>query len=334
MNKQRNSSYDLLRIISCIAVILIHVNYESFGKIAFEPSFTPEWIFGCLVNVFTRFCVPCFVMISGAFILNDERNGELSYFYRKRFLSEAVPALIIGLLIFIVAEVQELFGGHAFFFHVKTLIEGSFFNFWYVYMIMGLYLLTPFIIRLKKTVSEKTYAYLAFAMLGWAIISQATTNYRFPYSIGVVFSFVSYYLLGDVIRNKARGKASVYFLGYLLFFAATFAVRLLGYNNVKFVSDAYTNFFAPLIALGSLCLFAFFGRLKLTKDFHKVGRYTYYVYLFHTFVYRQLIGLFVNMNSIISTLAVSVLTFLISLILAVLFDRLYRPLRKKLEKAI
>lgn len=79
MNKKREENYDLLRIVSAIAVIMIHVSA------GYKTAITSDAVFGqlyerhqieiLLYNTLSRFAVPCFVMLAGAFALADDRNS-------------------------------------------------------------------------------------------------------------------------------------------------------------------------------------------------------------------------------------------------------------------
>ena len=87
MENKREANYDLLRIISTIAVVIIHVsgiytdsitNSDFFGKL-YERNIIIPLLYGTLAN----FAVPCFLMLSGAFLLNNNKNEEYNFFYKK-----------------------------------------------------------------------------------------------------------------------------------------------------------------------------------------------------------------------------------------------------------
>lgn len=65
---------DLLRIISALAVIVIHLASD---RLVFSTPNSFEWQSLNLLNSISRFCVPVFVMISGALFL------EKKYHYYK-----------------------------------------------------------------------------------------------------------------------------------------------------------------------------------------------------------------------------------------------------------
>ena len=82
----RQCNYDLLRIVSMIAVIILHINAHYFA----ESSGTIH-IIQSAINILTRFSVPCFVMLSGAFILSQPKNIDYFSFYKKVFCNTVFP---------------------------------------------------------------------------------------------------------------------------------------------------------------------------------------------------------------------------------------------------
>ncbi len=65
----RFNNFDLLRILSAAAVIVIHVNWHFFGARAGTPSTDIRYLAESVLSIVTHFAVPCFLMISGAFNL-------------------------------------------------------------------------------------------------------------------------------------------------------------------------------------------------------------------------------------------------------------------------
>lgn len=62
------------------------------GKITAASTDTGWVIF--LFNTLSRFSVPCFVMLSGAFILGSPYNGDKKFFYRKALKSTMLTTVI------------------------------------------------------------------------------------------------------------------------------------------------------------------------------------------------------------------------------------------------
>ena len=199
MKSERKNNYDILRIISSIAVILLHVNAYYFRDRAYAPNMSYHYVIESLINIVTRFSVPVFVMMSGALTLTKKENNDFKEFYQKISYKIILFTLGAGLIIFVADEIIQIFSAHNYLLAVKCIILGSFYNFWFIYMIIGLYVLTPFIVHIKQWIGFRRYAAGTGVLLVLSCVSQATSHYILPYSIGVIFSFLSYYMLGDII---------------------------------------------------------------------------------------------------------------------------------------
>lgn len=83
----RESNFDLLRVICAFAVVAIHVSAQFIGAMTGDPRYIGiefhDVFNSTLWNVLSRFAVPCFVMLSGAFILTNDKNADFSFFYKK-----------------------------------------------------------------------------------------------------------------------------------------------------------------------------------------------------------------------------------------------------------
>lgn len=142
---KREGNYDLLRIVSTIAVIMIHVSAAYIGE--FETNevrnYDSNMMYGYIYNTISRFAVPCFVMLSGAFILSNEKNGNYGYFYRKTFRRIGIPTIVFSCAYFLysmlsaVGRVYLGTGGiNALIEPIKAWITGvPFYHMWYLYSV-------------------------------------------------------------------------------------------------------------------------------------------------------------------------------------------------------
>lgn len=82
--REKNYNIELIRTISFILVIVIHVtNYfcRAFGKINMG-----EYGFALILDTFARVSVPCFFMISGAMLLGRTESAAKNWNRLIRFL--------------------------------------------------------------------------------------------------------------------------------------------------------------------------------------------------------------------------------------------------------
>lgn len=330
---KRQSNYDLLRIISTFAVVLIHVN----ANVADSNNIS---LFGfnicSLINIITRFSVPCFVMLSGAFILSNERNADYKHFYAKSFYKIGIPLVIILILSFLIAEMKAIIGGRDLLNPVFELLSGNLNNCWFMFMLVGLYFLVPIVIRIKKSISNRSYIIGSFIWLFVAMISQLTSTYSVSWAFGIIFSFVGYFLVGNVIyENMSRIKfKGLYFIFAVICYILLFIYRGRG-GYTDYCLDPYLNCFSPLMLIASVCVFIGFGGIKINIDLSRLSGYTYVLYLLHTNVYIVLYVLTRRMfpslieHYMLCLIVIAMLTFIISCIGAMIYDSLWSLLEKK-----
>jgi surface polysaccharide O-acyltransferase-like enzyme len=332
---KRYNNYDLLRILATIAVIVIHVNYQYFAYRAYTPQLDKYYVIESMFNIVMRFSVPAFVMISGAFLLHDHNNGNIKKFYCKTSYKIFLPTVIIIFLFLLVDLIKQAFGEQSYWTTIKSVLEGSFYNLWFMYMLAGLYLLTPFIVKLKDVLSFRAFEGFTYMLLIWAVISQATTSYTNPYSLGVVIAYLSYFMMGNLIFEKIniQGKKGIpaggWFLFSCLMFLATFIIRYKGYD--KYLFDAYTNFFSPTIVLASIGVFCGFSKLKIKRDYSKLSSFMFYVYLFHTIIYLKAFNItkILFLNEIFAIGEVVIITFVVGTLCGVIYEWLWKLLEHR-----
>lgn len=81
-NRVREQNYDMLRVISMVCIMLIHIG-DDYGVYILEGEPFYYFSLGNICLTLTTFAVPCFLMISGAFILSDSKNRDFKLFYKK-----------------------------------------------------------------------------------------------------------------------------------------------------------------------------------------------------------------------------------------------------------
>src|SRR5437660_891414 len=81
---------DVLRVTAILGVITIHtVSPLTAG--ATVATFSAAWWAGATMNELSLWCVPVFVMISGALLLRRQRPQPASTFYRRRLHRIGIP---------------------------------------------------------------------------------------------------------------------------------------------------------------------------------------------------------------------------------------------------
>lgn len=353
MERVREGNYDLLRIISAIAVITIHVSSTWLGAITNEETFGTLYRDGmlasCAYNVLARFAVPCFVMLSGAFLLADERNADARYFYRKTFRNVGIPTLIFSILYFaysfivkilaIVVKGKELSG---LLYPIKQVIKGKpFYHMWYLYMMIGVYLLVPAILLLKARMGERVFSRMVWLFLIAACLSYWTSTNKLNWDIGLSFQFTGYLMAGYELRkignaDKNNKKGILYLaLGIL---TEMIVIGLRYRQALQGIADDDLKYrlvspLCPLIVIASVLIFAGFSHLTIRRDFGKLSADTFLIYLFHAGIWAVLIRIIKSRasdwdNRILIPCCI-VIVFCLSLAAARIYKRLWSVIERK-----
>lgn len=296
MEKAREGNYDLLRIICCIAVISIHVSSIWFQAITEESIFFGQlylrgMLTTCIYDVGPSFAVPCFVMLTGAFALSDERNSQYRYYYRKIFKSIAIPTLIFSIFYFFYNIMLKVWdGGSAWdlLIAVRELISGKpFAHMWYLSMMTGVYLMVPLVIRFRQQVGGKVFSRVARVFMVLAVLGDCTSNSALAWDIGVSFRYIGYLMVGYELRRieSRSNKRGILFIGIgalVLVLDAVLQYKqiLMGIDD-GWLKDFFLGYLTPLIAISAILIFAGFSCLRVKKNFSMVSGLTFMIYLIH-----------------------------------------------------
>ena len=337
---QRENNLDLYRIICTLGIVLIHVSA------IFISGYTKELnhpIFACICNSVPRFAVPGFVMLSGAFLLDNPKSADYKYFYKKAFNKIGIHIIIFTVIYILYRLPFALLGKDT---AVLPLIEdilrgAPMYHMWYVYMLTGLYAVTPIIIRFKDSIKESTFVYVSVFYTLIALLSMYFQGYvGVNWNLGQVFEYVGYFMLGYCLKKNAKKSnlKGLLLTALALLFelgAAAFEYNSLlkGYTDydfkIKIVSPC-----SPFIFIASVLMFYGFCRLNVKKSFSRLSGLTFYIFLIHAGVWDALQKIFfhlkgefylINIDSRYAIFVFTLSVFLISALLAFFYKKLWRP---------
>lgn len=188
------------RVLAAFAVVLLHVSTSVVQDC--RPVSPVNWWIGNLVDSAARWCVPVFVMVSGALLLDPSKNEPLLEFFRKRFKRILLP-VVFWTVVYL--PLRSASGGITLKYVVWCIATGSvFYHLWYIYMIPGLYLFTPFLrVYVRHSSSAERTWLIILIFVTAAAYSVADRifldNQRSIFSMFV--PFMGYYLCGYQLRD-------------------------------------------------------------------------------------------------------------------------------------
>lgn len=284
---------DALRIVAILAVITIHtVSPLTAG--ATVATFTPTWWVASTMNVASLWCVPVFVMISGGLLLQPPKPQPATVFYRRRLHRIAIP-LVFWSAVYLALR-PTFFGEHL----TKTqaahdLATGHpYLQMYYMYVIAGLYAVTPLLRPVLARTSGNRLRQLAVAVLAFNVAD---------YTLGAFFGaggvnaltewlpFLGYFLAGAWLMRSPIRTATARRAGLLAIVAAAATVvgtalliHVLGWTGGGRYLLGYQS---PTVAIMSCGLFlAVRARSELAgwrprRWVARVGEATFGVFLLH-----------------------------------------------------
>lgn len=247
-----------LRAICIVFVIFIH----AFIKYAQCEPLSAQWLISLSVEAIARLGLTCFFVLSGFFLLRPYPDaGAILHFYRSRAL-RILPLFLFWSLVYYVYATHSLNLAD---FFVKIIAGPVFYHLWFVYAILGIYLVAPFVANLIAGASARALAlFCVFSMCVYSfeqIFEHFSVN-KYFYEYLIPF-WMLYFLGGYLIRQRfAHGwprrlsplKVSLAFIACLLavFFLSFFSktgrplwdiVDIHAYDGNIFAYGATLSFF-------------------------------------------------------------------------------------------
>lgn len=283
-HNQRNSSIELLRIISMIMIVFHH--FAVHGGFEWEASNVTIPLFWYnFIIMGGKIGVDLFVLISGYFLVNS--NGNVFNFRRiLKFMGQVFFYSISIYVVFGICGLSDI--------GIKSLIKAlfpiTFSSWWFASTYFVLYLLHPFLNKLLHCLNKKNYQYLlVMLVVCWSIIPTFTMS---QFQGNSLLWFMTLYAIAGYVKiygfnNKFKSKHYWKMWGVfsILTYASSVVFVVLGVRWNVFAS--YSTYFYGQeklsVLLISLSLFMAFATMKMNyyKWINVIASSTFGVYLIH-----------------------------------------------------
>ncbi|MCW4005313.1 MAG: acyltransferase family protein [Candidatus Bathyarchaeota archaeon] len=346
---------DLIRVLAIVLVVVLHASNEYFTSMFQTPlSSDVYWLTAAVYKSVALPCVPLFIMLSGALLLRPSKTGEpIRVFLKKRCnrlgLAFIFWSIIYLLWSFLITDVPFTPSNmlHGF---VRGLFTGPYYHFWFIYLLIGLYLITP-VLRAVLAYRDCTKLLRYIALLWFAGVAvvpliQLLTGYSLTSTVFVFGGGVGYFVLGVYLQNvKVRSRLlyGLFGLGVVWTVIATWAMSF-PFNNLG-QTYFFFDYFAANSILSSVALFLILNKFPanwprsnhphLSRLIKAISHNTLPIYLFHLIILESFQrGFFgfklslTNIGPIIGIPLLSVLTLFITLALVLVMKKV--PILNKL----
>ncbi len=348
----KNINIEVLRIIGCISVVLIHtVGYN------ITTSFIGDITFQLILLSFFKVFIPIFILITG---YTFNKNVNIKKLWIKNIYRIIIPIIIVSILLeifspFFEGKMSLLENLKSLNFSFNTLykifistpvIESRSYHLWYLYELLVLYLLYPL---LKVIVKKKN-------ILKFLIILLFITEIIFPsiynifkikflsiFSVNIGY-FLLYFLIGYLFKENIKNiRINKFYFLLIYFFMIGLSIICYNYiekencSNLIYAYSFSYNFI--FIFLAAISFFMFFMKLSLKKNNFvlKVSNLTLKIYYLHiiflNLVLRyNVLQSYFSKRPILFLLLTTIIVFSLTLISSYILDIIINMAKKVYRK--
>ena len=324
LTKDKIISIDIIRILACLMVIFMHAPL---------PSENANGIFLSTLSYFTAPCIGLFFMVSGYLLLPIKQDTES--FLRKR-LGKVIGPTLFWSLFYIAASLIKGDGKDSMMTELISIPFSAQGNpvLWFMYTLIGLYLLAPIISRWLDKASQKEKEFylslwgisLCYPILSsWLSINQGNTEILYYFT-----GYAGYFVLGHYLKKYPERISIKCIIPWMGISILAPIICKIAHIQVNF----YEVFWYLSIFVVIQCIFWFqtISKMKfsfnawLERMFTKIANLSFGIYLIHIFIMRYVLwecDFIQNMDShIVQTITIAIITFVLSTVFCYLISLL------------
>lgn len=300
MEIKKNKCFEYIRTFSILAVITIHTMYSALLQFGEGATVLEKILYRCMMNIMW-WAVPCFLMMTGSLLLDSNRKVPLKKLYGKYIRRMLIVLFTFG----------SAFSWMELFFDSRTLTFGQILqavcnvltgntwaHMWYIYCLLGLYVLLPMykIIADNASDAQLKYILLILFLFGsvFRLLKLFGINLGFYCHINTIYPF--WLLMGAAWnrgifkRNKRLNAVCVMISSGMLIFTSVLwegfdmpLSLLFGYDSV-------------LVVVQSIGLFSLFNSMSIKgwadQVLSEIGEKSFGIYLIHMVIINLVYKLF------------------------------------------
>lgn len=274
----RKANIDLLRVMSAAAVVILHSVTAPMGNASSPIPLLTERIL-TVVHSLTLWAVPAFFIITGyCLLLKPECNYKYCFFHIRKFV---IVLFTVGFFYALLEEIYStgMVNGLAAFAAFKNVIAGKLWDhMWFVYAIIGIYLVMPVVHGFIKL--ERKDSFILTAILFAFNILFPVFQKWIPIGVELPFGgYLFYVCFGGLIAKYGIRKREI----IVIFIAGLISVVYLGVHYNGKIAESI-DFLAVCIV--SLAVFLIFEHMKIqpSKLLLTLAKCSWGIYLLHPLI--------------------------------------------------
>ena len=288
---KRDYRLDLLRVISMIMVVIIHI--ANYYCRAFNDIDKISYLGALIFNTISRISVPFFFMISGATLLNKEYDKRKN---KDRIIKKVITLFVITIIYFI----WDKYYMNKDINFLSLLSKPERKLLWFMYAIIGIYISLPFV---KCMVDEMGKEEDKLFVILWLIFNgifkglNIGNTYLIPIISGTYY--LGYFIIGYMITKhydyikKKKNNNLLLITAIISFIIVVISTYFLSLNINKHFTYllTYSNIIIMVASLSSYIYLYFNIKNKENKIISNLSNLSFGIYLFHGIILDYLMKL-------------------------------------------
>lgn len=289
-----------VRVIACFMVVMLHASPH-------PQPYTIDYYFTVLIQFFTRPCVPLFFMVSGVLLL-PYKDISIKHFYSKRLKRIFFPLIFWGIVYAVLPYMLGMENKVEMLNHLLMVpltyppqIGGIL---WFMYIILGIYMIIPFINPSVFDNKRMMRIYIGLWILSTVIMIIQCYHHQLlgmtPFcdiNMLVYFSgYLGYLFLGKYIHrysDNIKHPKIILFLLPLIYICGMILIVLLRNPTTSLVVVGFLTL--PAIVMSATLFLMIKLLVKEGKPwcyalFKNVSKLSYGIYLSHMTIYSVIIN--------------------------------------------
>lgn len=319
--RKRDYKLDLLRVISMIMVVIIHI--ANYYCRAFNDIDKISYLGALIFNTISRISVPFFFMISGATLLSKKYDKNKN---KERIIKKIITLIVITIIYFIWDKYYMNKDINI----ILLLSKPERKLLWFMYAIIGIYISLPFIKCMVDKMGkdeDKLFVILWLMFNGILKGLNIGNTYLIPIISGTYY--LGYFIIGHMIIKyydyikKNKNDKLLFMTMTLSFIIIVVLTYFLSIENAKHFTKllTYSNILIMVASLSSFIYLYFNIKDKGNIIISKLSNLSFGIYLFHGIILDFIMNL-IPYKNICSYIGIPVIliivTFIISIIVSIL----------------
>ncbi len=243
-------------------VLMYHASTESYNaQLLDSTQYFVLWWSQTIYQSFVILGVPLFVMLSGVLLLQPSKTNEPIRVFLKKRLSRIGLAFLFWSAIYFAwsyyVNHQTLTVNSVF---QSLLNGGAYFQFWFIYLIMGIYLITPI---LRIFVAHANRSLLRYLLILWFIAASLLpllhliTGFEVDQNLFLLSGWIGYFILGLYLMGtmpKTKTLKRLFAAGIILTILGSWLMAYPFHSLDQYYFFAFT--LSANVILSSVALFS------------------------------------------------------------------------------